>query len=96
VNDAALLLGLGAGIGEEKALAADDRSLDREEAAVFAGVDRVDLFVERLLIQSRAVDEDGDNVRMAQAVAVVRMGRRIGSILRWSGAFARPFLLGLF
>lgn len=96
MNDAAFLLSLRARVGEEEALAADDGSFDHEQAAVFAGVDRVDLFVERLLVESGTVDQDGDDVRMAQAVAMVRVGSRGSGILRGSGAFARSFLLGLF
>ena len=95
MNDAAFLLGLRARIGEEEALAADDRSFDREEAAVLTGIDCVDLFVERLLVEARAVDEHGNDVGMAQPFAVVGAGRRVGDIVRRSGAFARPFLLRL-
>jgi hypothetical protein len=72
VNDAALLLGLRARIGEKEALAADDGSFDHEEAAIFAGVDCVDLFVERLLVESGTVNEDSNDVGMTQTVAVIR------------------------
>ena len=99
VNDAALLLGLGARVGEKKALAADDGSFDHEEAAVFAGVDGVDLFVEWLLVEAGAVDEHRNDVWVAQAMAMVRTGNRVGggvrSVVRRSGALARPFLLRL-
>jgi len=95
MNDTALLFRLGARVGEKQALAADDGSFDHEQAAVFADIDRVDLFVERLLIGCGAVDKHGNDVGMAQTFAVVRIGRRVGSIPRRSGAFARPFLLRL-
>lgn len=89
VNDAAFLFGLSAGVGEKEALAADDGSFENEQAAVFAGVDGVDFFVERLLIRVRAVDKDGDDVRVAQASAVI-------AIVRVTGALAQPLLLSLF
>ena len=101
MDDAAFLFGLRARIGEKKTLAADDGSFEDEQAAVFAGVDRVDLFVERLLIDARAVDEHGDDVRMAQAVAMISIdgvadvGRVVG-LRRCGSVFARPFLLRLF
>lgn len=96
VNDAALLLGLRARVGEKEALAADDGSFDHEETAVFAGVDGVDLFVEGLLVESRTVDEHGNDVWMAQAMAVVGVGGGVRGVVRPNGTLARPFLLRLF
>lgn len=99
MNDAAFLLGLRAGVGEEKALAADDGSLEDEQAAFFAGVDGVDLFVERLLIDAGAVDEHGNNVWVAEGFARILVGGGVvfvGDGGRRGGAVARPFLLGLF
>lgn len=98
MNDAAFLLRLRARVREKEALAADDGSFDHQQAAAFAGIDCVDLFVERLLIETGAVDEHGNDVRMTQAFALVRGGSRvdrIGRIVGRGGAFARPFLLRL-
>ncbi|HEX4075206.1 MAG TPA: hypothetical protein VHX49_07395 [Candidatus Acidoferrales bacterium] len=101
MDDAAFLFGLGAGVHEKEALAAHRGSFEDEEAAVFAGVDRVDLFVERLLIYTGAVDEHGDDVRVAQARAKICAARvvcvcGVDCVDRWSDAVARPFLLRLF
>lgn len=96
MNDAAFLFGLRARVGEEETLAANDGSFDHDEAAVFAGVDRVDLFVEGLLVESGTVDQDGNDVRMTQTLAMIGVGSGVGGIHRGSGAFARSFLLGLF
>ena len=65
MNNAALLFRLGARVSEKQALAADDGSSDHQQAAVFADIDRVYLFVEGLLVGARAVNENGNDVRMA-------------------------------
>lgn len=92
MNDAAFLFGLRAGVGEEEALATDDGSFEDKKATMFAGVDCGDLFVKRLLIHTGAVNEYGNDVRMAQAFARILFAR----IVRRGGALARPFLLGVF
>lgn len=89
--DAALLLGLRVRVGKEQALATDNRGLEDQHAAMFTGVDRVDLLVKRLLVGPGTIDEDGNDVRMAQPLAVVPIVR----FLRRSRANARPFLLRL-
>jgi len=80
VNDAALLLGLRVCVGEKKALAADDGGFEDEEAAFFAGVDGVDFFVERLLIDAGAVDEHGDDMRVTQSFATILVGVVLASV----------------
>ncbi len=93
VNDTALLLSLRARVGEEEALAADDGSFNHQEAAAQAGIDRIDLFVEGLLVDSGAVDENANDMGMAQAQAAIGVGDRVGSTVRRSRALARSFLL---
>lgn len=92
VNDAAFPLRLRAHVSQKEALAADDGSFQDEQAAVFAGIDCVDLFVERLLINPGAVDKHRNDVGMAQALAMVLVVRVVCS----SGAPARSLLLRLF
>ena len=92
MNHAAFLFGLRARVGEKEALAAHHGSFEDEQAAVFAGVDCVDLFVEGLLIHAEAVDEHRHDMRVAQAGAEIF----VAGVVCGSCAFARPFLLRLF
>lgn len=89
VDDAAFKLGLGPHVGEEKALAADDDGFESEEAAFVVGVERFGFFVERLLFDVEAVNEE----RCAMGMAKIRAA--VGFI----GAArdgARPLTFGLF
>lgn len=92
MNDLAFLFGLRARIGQEEALAANDRSFENDQAAVFGGVNGIDLLVKRLLVDAGAVDEHGNDVRMAQTRAKIFVAR----VVRRSGVLARPFLLRQF
>ena len=71
VDDAAFLFGLIAHICEEQALAADDDGFHVERAAFFVRVECFGFLVEGLLVRVRAVDEQRDVVRVAQAFATV-------------------------
>jgi hypothetical protein len=73
VDDAALLLGLVARVGEEKALPASDDVLEQQQAAVFVGVDCFGFFVEGLPVGIRAVDQQSYFMGMAQALASFRL-----------------------
>ena len=50
VDDAALLLGLIVHVDQKQTLAARDGRFQNQRAAVFMGVDCIDLFVERLFV----------------------------------------------
>ena len=71
VDDAALLFGLIARVGQKQTLAAGDSRLEDQRAAIFVGVDRIDLLVERLLVRIRAINEQRHAVRVAQAFTAV-------------------------
>jgi hypothetical protein len=99
VNDAAFLFGLIPHVRQEQTLAADNDGFHGEGTAFVVRVDRLRLFVKRLLIHVRAVDEQRSDVRMAQAIPAVRLiMRRFARPLRGWRWFlcARTLALGLF
>lgn len=71
VDDAAFLVRVIARIGEAKTLAASHGSFENEPAAIFVGVYRVRLLVERLFIEIRTVNEYGNSVGTARSLAAV-------------------------
>jgi hypothetical protein len=80
VDDAAFLFGLIAHVGQEQTLAAHDDCLKRERAALLVCLNGFGFFVEWLFVGVRAVDEQGNVVRVAQAFTTV--GVRLRGIVR--------------
>src|SRR5580658_3087861 len=71
VDYAALLFGLVAHVGQEKPLAVDHDGFENERAPLLVCVDRLRLFVEWLFLRVRAINEQGNVVDVAQALAAI-------------------------
>jgi len=71
VNHSALELGLRAHIGKEQSLPAHHNGFQSEEAAFVVRIERFGLFVERLLIDIRAIDKQRHLVWVSQVVAAI-------------------------
>jgi len=70
-RDTALLLCVRAGMNEKKALALEDSRFEFDHAAFVVGVDRFSVFVKRLLIGIRAINQQLGGIGVAQILASI-------------------------